>query len=80
MEFLGIECKQELHESQDDSWDLAREQLITYLTDFRGSAKVFGAICMGKNVRFYRLFPAQNDESATVEEMDAECICIDRQP
>ncbi|KAK7211862.1 hypothetical protein V2G26_019040 [Clonostachys chloroleuca] len=43
-------------------------------------SKVFGAICMGKNVRFYRLFPAQNDESATVEEMDAECICIDRQP
>ncbi|CAH0042788.1 unnamed protein product [Clonostachys rhizophaga] len=80
VEFLGIECKQGHHETQDDSWDLAREQLITYLTGFQGSAKVFGAICMGKNVRFYRFFPAQDDEPATIEEMDENVIRIDRQP
>ncbi|CAI6043296.1 unnamed protein product [Clonostachys chloroleuca] len=80
MEFLGIECKQGHYETQGNSWDLAQEQLITYLIGFRGSPRVFGAICMGKNVRFYRFFPAQDDEPATLEEMDADFIRIDRQP
>lgn len=54
-------------------------QLIGYLQGFN-STRVWGAICMGKNVKFYEFFAARRGSRARLVELHEDHIRIDRQP
>ena len=53
--FLVVECKAPGLETQDAIWDDAADQLADYLGSLaeNNSKRIFGAIAVGKVVRFY---------------------------
>ena len=51
--FLIVECKAPGLETQDAVWTEASIQLRTYLSAIHGNHRKYGAIAIGKVVRFY---------------------------
>ncbi|KAI1475137.1 hypothetical protein F4774DRAFT_398138 [Daldinia eschscholtzii] len=72
--FLIVECKAPGLESRDDIWLEAAGQLRIYLGGVRGTHRKFGAIAVGKCVRFYEWIDSDLQDIA-----NGDIYWIDRQ-
>jgi hypothetical protein len=77
--FLVVECKAPGLETQDRVWTGAISQLNTYLGSIaaRNNKRIFGAIAVGKVVRFYE-WDQESNQIKNVVQNDAY-FYIDRQ-
>ena len=79
--FLVIECKASSHETTDDGiWEHDVAQLAGCLASIRdqSSSRVFGAIAVGKSVRFYEYDDALRDMNGdgTVYNIHRQCKAV----
>lgn len=55
LKFLVVECKAPGRETRDEAWAMGALQLQRYLSGISSGNRKFGAIAVGKCVRFYEL-------------------------
>ncbi|KAH7324415.1 hypothetical protein B0I35DRAFT_458164 [Stachybotrys elegans] len=73
--FLIVECKKPGDESQDSTWSEAKGQLQDYLGNITSKNRKFGAIAIGKVVRFFEM----TGSGLVAFEGDDKYYYIDRQ-
>ncbi|KAM0415939.1 hypothetical protein ACHAPT_013092 [Fusarium lateritium] len=72
--FLIVECKAAGLETQTSVWGMGVEQLQQYLGAVRGNQRKFGAIAVGKCVRFYEWKDGELQDLS-----EGQILYIDRQ-
>jgi len=78
MKFLVVECKPPNQERRGKVWKEAAEQLEGYLTAITSRNRKFGAISVGKYVRFYELVKTEGKQYLTDFNGDRSVYRLDR--
>ncbi|KAK4155083.1 hypothetical protein C8A00DRAFT_32074 [Chaetomidium leptoderma] len=77
--FLIVECKTAGLETQRSIWKEGANQLERYLRSIKGDHRKFGAIAIGKHVRFYELidtFLVDFDDDGEIYLLDRQCQSV----